>query len=103
MYAIIKAGGKQHKVTNGDYLNIDRAQVEIKSEMVFDKVLSIGGGDDVKIGSPYVSGAVVKAVVIGHDKDRKVIIYKKRRRKDSKLKKGFRRSYTRIQITEITA
>ena len=102
MYAIIIAGGKQHKVTNGDYLNIDRAQVEVKSEMVFDKILSIGG-DDVKIGSPYVSGASVKATVVGHDKDRKVIIYKKRRRKDSKLKKGFRRSYTRIQITEITA
>jgi large subunit ribosomal protein L21 len=102
MYAIIKAGGKQHKVTNGDYLNIDRVQNEIKSEMVFDKVLSVGG-DEIKIGNPYVSGVSVKATVIGHDKDRKVIIYKKRRRKDSKLKKGFRRSYTRIQITEILA
>lgn len=102
MYAIIKAGGKQHKVTNGDYLNIDRVQNEIKSEMIFDQVLSIGG-DELKIGSPYVSGATVKAIVLRHDKDRKVIIYKKRRRKDSKLKKGFRRSYTRIQITEISA
>lgn len=102
MYAIIKAGGKQYKVTNGDYLNIDRVQNEIKSEIVFDKVLSVGG-DNLTIGSPYVSGASVKATVLRHDKDRKVIIYKKRRRKDSKLKKGFRRSYTRIQITEISA
>ena len=102
MYAIIKAGGKQYKVTNGDFLNIDRVQNEIKSEMIFDKVLSISG-DDVKVGSPYISGATVKASVVSHDKDRKVIIYKKRRRKDSKLKKGFRRSYTRIKITEIVA
>jgi len=100
MYAIMKTGGKQYKVSNGEYLNIDRIDNEEKTTIEFDKILSIVS-DDIKVGTPYVSGAKVKAEVVVHGKDRKVIIYKKRRRKDSKLKKGFRRSFTKIKIIEI--
>ena len=100
MYAIIKNGGKQYKVQEGDYLNLDLIDASPKDKIVVEEVLAINGGE-LKIGTPFVKGAKVELEVIAHGKDKKVIIYKKRRRKDSKLKKGFRRDFTRVRITSI--
>jgi len=102
MYAIIKNGGKQYKVSEGDILLLDKMSLQPKDEVEFKEVLSIGG-DEVKFGTPYVDGAVVSGEVINEGREKKIVIYKKRRRKDSKLKKGFRRSYTRVRITKIAA
>jgi len=102
MYAVIKNGGKQYKVAEGDILCLDKMSKEPKEKIEFTDVLMVGG-DDVKVGAPFVDGAKVEAEVINEGKDRKVIIYKKRRRKDSKLKKGFRREFTRVRITKISA
>jgi large subunit ribosomal protein L21 len=100
MYAIIKNGGKQYKVQEGDYLNLDLIDASPKDKIVVEEVLAINGGE-LKIGTPFVKGAKVELEVIAHGKDKKVIIYKKRRRKDSKLKKGFRRQFTRVKVTKV--
>ena len=100
MYAIIKCGGKQYKVQEGDYLNIDLIDASPKDIVTVDDVLAVNDGE-LKIGTPIVDGAKVELEVINHGKDKKVIIFKKRRRKDSKLKKGFRREYTRVKVAKI--
>ena len=101
MYAIIKTGGKQYKVSQGDILNIDLLSKTSK-ETVELEVIAVNDGKTLTTGEA-VSSAKVTAEVIVEGRDKKVIIYKKRRRKDSKLKRGFRRSYTRVRITKIAA
>jgi large subunit ribosomal protein L21 len=100
MYAIIKNGGKQYKVQEGDYLNLDLIDASPKDKIVVEEVLAINAGE-LKIGTPFVKGAKVELEVVAHGKDKKIIIYKKRRRKDSKLKKGFRRQFTRVKVTKV--
>ena len=102
MYAIMKCGGKQYKVQEGDYLNLDLLDASPKEKVTVTEVLAVNDGE-LKIGTPTVDGASVELEVVTHGKDKKVIIYKKRRRKDSKLKKGFRRQYTRVKVTKISA
>ena len=100
MYAIIKNGGKQYKIQEGDILNLDRMSKEPKETVEFTEVIAVNDGTTLKTGAD-VSGAKVTAEVIVEGRDKKVIIYKKRRRKDSKLKRGFRRDFTRVRITKI--
>ena len=100
MYAIIKASGQQFKVKEGDIICFDYMGLEPKTEVEFKEVLAINDGE-LKVGTPYVEGAVVKGEVINEGRDKKVIIFKKRRRKDSKVKRGFRRDFTRVKITKI--
>jgi large subunit ribosomal protein L21 len=103
MYAVIKHGGKQYKVSVGDVLELDRIEgVEPKSMIEFNEVLLVKG-NNVIIGEPLINGAKVKAEVINYGRGKKVIIFKKRRRKDSKKKRGFRRDFTRVIIKEIIA
>jgi len=100
MYAIIKHSGKQYKVSVGDMLNLDRFQAEKGDTVEVGEVLALCDGD-IKVGAPYVEGAKVVLEVVALGKDKKVVIYKKRRRKDSKLKRGFRRQYTRVKVVSI--
>ena len=102
MYAIIKNGGKQYKVQEGDILLLDKMSLEPKATIEITEVLAVNAGD-LKFGTPFVSGAKVTAEVINEGRDRKVVIFKKRRRKDSKVKRGFRRDFTRVRITSIAA
>ena len=102
MYAIIKNGGKQYKVQEGDILKLDKMSLEPKSTVEITEVLAVNAGE-LKIGTPFVEGAKVTAEVINEGRDRKVITFKKRRRKDSKTKRGFRRDFTRVRITKIAA
>ena len=103
MYAIIKAGGKQYKVQEGDELYLDKMSLEPSSQVDLDQVLMIDNGGQLQVGAPFVKGAKVEAEVIKEGRAKKVTIYKKRRRKDSKLKKGFRRDYTKVKILKIAA
>lgn len=103
MYAIIKNGGKQYKVEEGDIIVLDKLGLEPKSKVELNEVLMINKDGKTTIGAPLVSSAKVEAEVINEGRGKKVIIYKKRRRKDSKLKRGFRRDYTRVRITKIAA
>ncbi len=102
MYAIIKNGGKQYKVQEGDVLSLDKMSLEAETTIEIKEVLAINVGE-LKVGTPYVDGAVVTADVISEGRDKKVVIFKKRRRKDSKVKRGFRRDHTRVRITKIAA
>ncbi|KIM07991.1 MAG: 50S ribosomal protein L21 [Sulfurovum sp. PC08-66] len=101
MYAIIKASGQQFKVKEGDIVCFDNMDLEPKSQVEFKEVLMLDKEGEMIIGTPFVEGAVVKGEVINEGRDKKVIIYKKRRRKDSKLKRGFRRDFTRVRITSV--
>jgi large subunit ribosomal protein L21 len=102
MYAIIKTGGKQYKVSEGDILNVDKLSKEAKEIIEFTEVIAVNDGTVLTTGET-VASAVVTAEVVVEGRDRKVISYKKLRRKDSKLKRGFRRSFTRVRITKIAA
>ncbi|MEA2111866.1 MAG: 50S ribosomal protein L21 [Campylobacterota bacterium] len=102
MYAIFKNGGKQYKVEEGDILLLDKLSLDAKETVEFNEVLAVNAGE-LKIGAPFVDGAVVTAEVINEGRARKVVIFKKRRRKDSKVKRGFRRDFTRVRITKIAA
>ena len=101
MYAIIKCGGKQYKVQEGDFLNVDLIDASPKDKIIVNDVLAVNDGE-LKVGTPTVEGASVELEVINHGKDKKVIIFKKRRRKDSKLKKGFRRKHTIVKVNKIS-
>ena len=102
MYAIIKNGGKQYKVQEGDYINLDKLDASPKEKIVVTEVLAVNSGE-LKVGAPFVNGAQVELEVVTDGKDAKVITFKKRRRKDSKVKRGFRRQYTRVKVLSITA
>lgn len=101
MYAIIKSGGKQYKVSEGDIINLDKLSKEPKEKVEF-TVLAVNNGEALQTADA-VANAKVEGEVITEGRDKKVIIYKKRRRKDSKLKRGFRRSFTKVRITKIAA
>src|SRR6187551_739171 len=79
MYAVIKTGGKQYRVAAGEKIKVEQIAAEVGQEITIDEVLAVGNGADLKIGSPLVSGAVVKATVVAHGKHDKVRIFKMRR------------------------
>jgi large subunit ribosomal protein L21 len=103
MFSIVEQAGFQFKVSQGDTITVPRLDAEKGSEITMEKVLMVGEGDNVKIGSPVVDGAVVKAKVLDHIKGDKVIIMKKKRRKTYKKRTGHRQLHTTLQILSITA
>ena len=100
MFAVIKAGGKQYRVVAEDVIRIDRQAGEPGDVIEFGEVLLVGG-DNPQVGVPTVSGATVAGVVVNHERGDKVIAFKKRRRKNSRRKRGFRHEFSVIRITEI--
>jgi large subunit ribosomal protein L21 len=100
MFAVIKAGGKQYRVAAEDVIRIDRIDGEPGTIVEFGEVLMLGG-DSTQVGAPTVSGALVAGEVLQHTRGDKVIAFKKRRRKNSRRKRGYRHDFTMIRITEI--
>ena len=100
MFAVIKAGGKQYRVAAEDVIRIDRVEKNPGEVVSFGEVLVVGG-DTPSIGAPTVSGATVAGEVIAHERGDKVIAFKKRRRKNSRRKRGYRHEFSLIRITEI--
>ena len=103
MYAVIKTGGKQYKVTSGDKLKAERLDAEPGSEITISDVLMVVDGSDVKVGKPVVESASVSATVLEHGKGKKVVVMEKKRRKGYKVKRGHRQHYTTLEIREIRA
>jgi large subunit ribosomal protein L21 len=103
MFSIVEQDGFQFKVSQGDTIRVPRIDAEKGSEISLQKVLMVGDGTTVKIGTPVVSGATVTAKVIDHIKGDKVLIMKKKRRKTYKKKTGHRQLHTTLQIMSITA
>lgn len=102
MYAVFKNGGKQYKVRAGDVILLDKFSADPKSDVIFDEILLTSDENGAKIGDPFVPGAKIFGTVINDGRGKKVITFKKRRRKDSKTKRGFRRDFTRVSIQKIT-
>lgn len=102
MYAIIKTGGKQYKVEEGDVIRVEKLFAKEGEEIVFDEVLMIGD-KTVKIGDPTVSGASVKATVMGEGKEKKVIVYRYKPKTGYHKKNGHRQPYTQLKIDKIIA
>jgi len=103
MYAVIKTGGKQYRVSAGDKLKIEKLEAEIGSEITFDQVLMVGDGADIKMGAPMLRGATVTATVLNQARDDKIRIFKMRRRKHYRKSQGHRQYFTEVQIGGITA
>lgn len=101
MYAVIAAGGKQHRVVEGEVLRLEKIEAATGEAVSFDQVLLVGSGADVKIGTPVVDGAKVTAEVVSHGRADKVTIIKFRRRKHSMKRQGHRQWYTEVKITGI--
>jgi large subunit ribosomal protein L21 len=102
MYAVIKTGGKQYRVAKDDVLKIERLAGEAGTKIEFDHVLMVGSGAGVKVGTPTVAGAKVTGELVEQSRGPKLIAFKKRRRKNSRRKKGHRQDLSTIKITGIT-
>jgi large subunit ribosomal protein L21 len=100
MFAVIQTGGKQYRVAEGDRLRVEKLQGDVGASVTFDKVLLVGG-DQVKVGTPLVSGAKVSAEIVAQGRDKKIIVFKFRRRKNYRRKAGHRQPYTELKITGV--
>ncbi|HSR32164.1 MAG TPA: 50S ribosomal protein L21 [Anaerolineae bacterium] len=103
MYAVVKTGGKQYRVSPGDSIEVEKLPFEVGEKIELDQVLLVANGSGAKIGRPLVKGAKVKATVTRQAKGRKVIIFKYRPSKRYRRRRGHRQHYTRLRIDEIVA
>lgn len=103
MHAVIKTGGKQYRVAEGDVVKVEKLVGEIGSNIEISDVLAVGDGEGLQIGTPHVEGAKVSAIIIEQGKHKKVIIFKKKRRKGYTKKQGHRQLFTSIKIQSIKA
>ena len=103
MYAVIESGGKQYKVCVGDKLDLEKLEGDVGSVVSIDRVLMVSDGAEVKIGKPVVEGAEVVGRIANQHKSKKVLIFKKKRRKGYRKTQGHRQLLTQIEITEIKA
>jgi len=102
MYAVIKTGGKQYRVAQGDRLRVEKLPGNVGESVTLGEVLLVGAGDGVKVGAPLVAGAKVEAKIVAQDRSPKIIIFKFRRRKNYRRKTGHRQPFTALEITGIT-
>ena len=103
MFAVIRTGGKQYRVSPDMVLKVEKLEVEAGATWTFEDVLCVGTDDGLTIGSPTVPGASVKATVIAQDRLDKIIIFKKRRRQNSRRRNGHRQHVTVLRVSEINA
>lgn len=103
MYAVFQSGGKQHRVTEGQTVRLEKLEVAPGATVEFEEVMMVSNGDDVKIGAPFVAGGKVVAEVVDHGRADKVNIIKFRRRKHSRKQMGHRQWFTEVKITGINA
>lgn len=102
MYAVIKTGGKQYKVSEGDTLNIEKIDGEKGNEVVFEEILMISGEGDIKVGTPYVTGAKITGEIVAQTKGSKIKVFKMKRRKGYRKKTGHRQELTGLIIKKIS-
>ena len=99
MYAIVKTGGKQYKVAQGDVLFVEKLEANEGDVVTLDQVLAVAGENGLTVGAPVVEGATVTAKVVAQGKAKKVIVYKYKAKKDYRRKQGHRQPYTQVEIT----
>ena len=101
MYAVIKTGGKQYRVTLGEKLKVEQIPADVDTQITIDQILMVGEGETVKIGTPMLSGATITATVLSQGRHDKVKIFKMRRRKHYQKHQGHRQNYTELRIEAI--
>jgi large subunit ribosomal protein L21 len=101
MYAVVKTGGKQYKVQEGDVLRVEKLPGDVGSEITIDQVLLLADGESVAVGTPILEGAAVKAKIVDQDKAKKILVFKYKRRKRYRRKQGHRQPFTAIRIDSI--
>ncbi len=101
MYAVIKTGGKQYRVQQGDVIFVEKINAQADEQVTFDEVLLVSNGEETKIGTPVVAGAKVEGKVLSQVKAAKVIVYKYKAKKNERKKQGHRQPYTKVEITAI--
>lgn len=103
MYAIIKTGGKQYRVSEGETLQVEKLEAEVGAEVVFEEVLTVVNDADVKFGAPVVEGAKVTAKVVEHGKADKIFVFKYKAKSNYRKRQGHRQPFTTVEITSIEA
>lgn len=103
MYAVILTGGKQYRVAEGEVFRVEKLPVATGGQVRFEQVLMIGGSGTPQIGRPYLDGAAVTADVVAQDRDAKIVVFKKKRRKGYQKRQGHRQAYTEVKIVKIEA
>ena len=104
MYAVIKTGGKQLKVSEGDFVKVEKLNVQVGDTITFDEVLLVNDGNGkLQVGNPVVANAKVSAEVLEQGKEKKIIVYKYKKRKKYRRKQGHRQPFTKVKITKIEA
>lgn len=103
MYAVVKTGGKQYTISEGDVFNVENLDGEVGSTLELSEVVALSTGDDLKVGTPFVEGVTVTTEVVEHGRDKKIIVFKKKRRKGYKKKQGHRQGFTSLKVTAINA
>ena len=103
MYAVIKTGGKQYRVSTGEKIKVEQIPADVGAEITLDQVLLVGEGESIKIGTPVIEGAAVKATVLAQGRHDKITIFKMRRRKHYQKHQGHRQNYTELRIEAISA
>lgn len=101
MYAIVDIAGQQFKVSKDDQILVPQMKGEVGDKVQFDQVLLVARDDEVKIGQPTVEGSLVEATIVGFERGKKVVVFKKKRRKGYRVKKGHRQGYTKVKIEDI--
>ncbi|HHY18390.1 MAG TPA: 50S ribosomal protein L21 [Firmicutes bacterium] len=99
-YAVVETGGKQYRVSEGDVIRVEKLNIDAGNEVELDKVLLVGG-EETKVGAPYVDGAKVTAEVVKNGKGKKIIVFKYKAKKNYRRKQGHRQPYTELKITSI--
>ncbi|MCA1961250.1 MAG: 50S ribosomal protein L21 [Desulfomonile sp.] len=103
MYAIVQTGGKQYKVETGDQIRVEKIDGEPGTEVVLDKVLAIADNESIQLGTPLIQDRVVKATILRTDRNRKIVVFKKKRRKAYDKKQGHRQWFTLLRIDSIAS
>ena len=103
MYAVVSTGGKQYRVQKGETLRVEKIPGEVGSKVTFDKVLMVADGESIRVGQPLIEKAAVQASIVEQDKAKKILVFKYKRRKRYRRRKGHRQPYTAIRIDGIEA
>ena len=103
MYAVVRTGGKQYRLGIGDCVKVEKLPNEVGNIVELSQILMVSDGGEVKVGTPLVAGALVKAEIVGHGRNKKIRVFKMKRRKKYRRTQGHRQAFTQLKVTEINA
>jgi len=103
MYAVVRTGGKQYRLGVGDSVKVEKLPDEVGNIVELSQILMVSDGGEVKVGTPLVAGASVKAEIVGHGRNKKIRVFKMKRRKQYRRTQGHRQAFTQLKVTEINA